>query len=139
MRVRAYLNVDWPRALDGYTQGDSLVLAFAGEVTPRMSPQATCEFVWALLNRDDRPNGKLARAMCVGDVAVLGGETAAEGSWWVVTSTGWRQIEPAPSDVIEHDDERTKHHLAENARLGVTTLVPVDWREDPEGTIGESL
>lgn len=47
----------------------------------------TCEEVWAKHNRDDRPNGRTQRSMCIGDIVIL-------ESWgmWVAERTGFRSL-----------------------------------------------
>lgn len=103
-------NLEWPDALTrGYREGDrmepSKVFGLSGYVVLAESPEGAAEACWQALNRDDRPNGKAERSMCVGDVvAVYAGEglPPAEGwiTGWACESSGWREVEKPPAITI---------------------------------------
>lgn len=57
-----------------YQPGDRLADGYAGRVSAD-DLSAVCEEVFATHNRDDRPDGKSAPSMSVGDVVIVG-ETA---------------------------------------------------------------
>lgn len=115
MEATAYLNTEWPRALiDGHEDGDFLVLGWEGEVTPRGSSVATCEFVYALLNRDDRPNARTHRSLSIGDVVVL------HGQWdraYAVEPLGFEPIPvPDPATILPPRAAPCEMHVAQEAR-----------------------
>ena len=57
-----------------YRPGDRLVEVWSVSVDaePDDTPESLAEFLWVLMNADDRPTGRYFRSMCVGDVAVVG-------------------------------------------------------------------
>lgn len=90
-----YTNVD--RGFDGtYQQGDRLVRGHIGmiEVPIGTSMAAAAEMVYAVHNRDDRPDGQLCPSMSIGDVVTFG-EVALS-----VSEVGFRSVELRPDDLI---------------------------------------
>ena len=57
-----------------YRQGDRLANGHTGQVTA-VDPAHFADLVFAIHNRDDRPDGKTAPSLSVGDVIIVG-ETA---------------------------------------------------------------
>jgi hypothetical protein len=92
MRYTNYTNLDagfWRP----YETGDRLVKGWTGDID--MPPGvAALEVIFALHNRDDRPDGQLCPSMSVGDVVVLA-ETA-----WSVDSYGFKPVDLDPADLI---------------------------------------
>lgn len=56
---------------------------------------AGLEDLWALLNRDNRPNARQARSMCVGDIAVEV-RPGRPSPAWMVRMLGWKKLRLAP-------------------------------------------
>lgn len=84
----------------GYERGDPLVRGYSGEIATSMfdhlldPTDAILERIFALHNRDDRPDGRLCPSMSVGDVVILG-ETA-----WTVLPSGWERVDLDLRDLI---------------------------------------
>lgn len=93
VEYRILHNVD-ARFSRGYQPGDRLVEGHRGSVAgDPLRPRVTCETVFHVHNRDDRPDGRDAPSLSVGDVVVLG-ETA-----WTCASVGFEPVAVAGDDV----------------------------------------
>ena len=78
-----------------YEPGDRLVKGYSGEVEVVLdTPTLSLEYLFAIHNRDDRPDGQLCPSQSVGDVIVIG-ETA-----WSVASIGFIRVALDPADLI---------------------------------------
>jgi hypothetical protein len=55
--------------------------------------------LWSLLNRDDRPNAKVGRSICVGDIvlviAAASGSSKTFGQMWIARMMGWEELHPS--------------------------------------------
>lgn len=76
---------------DPYTDTDTMVLCWAGEVEADSIEHAT-NLCWELLNRDDRPTGNICPSMSIGDVLVF--ETPDGPVGMACEWSGWRQVKP---------------------------------------------
>ncbi len=99
----------------GYQAGDELVEGYRGEfpacfsIRPDIDPQAAflrlAEVIYAKHNRDDRPDGRTAPSLSIGDVVVIG-EVAM-----TVQDVGFTFVDLTPSTcvfcngVFGHDNE----------------------------------
>jgi hypothetical protein len=91
-----YHALNWPAAL--FDRNDERNwpsdYRFAGEFRAD-----SLDELWAWLNRDDRPNARVDRSMCVGDVVIIAeaGETSGEarGQMWIARRVGWEELHPA--------------------------------------------
>jgi hypothetical protein len=117
----------------GYEPGDRMILGWEGE-TPAGDSEDVLERLYVLLNRDDRPTGRICHSMSIGDVVVLDGQA------WACAREGWVKAE-APTNILNrtwseaHDDYE---RASKDATLGVghiwttvacpayRTLVPSD-------------
>lgn len=81
---------------DGYFPGDALTLSKLDRFACGIEVEAgtkheAMNYIWTLMNSDDRPNGRLERSLSVGDVLVLdwkmGGSTLREA--YAVASVGF--------------------------------------------------
>ena len=86
--------------LDGYRQGDFLVVGFEGEIDlsgdiTSGSLEKTAEMVFYRHNRDDRPDAETAPSLSVGDVIVFG-EIAVS-----VLPIGFTHVTVDPSDILD--------------------------------------
>lgn len=95
-QYRVYYARNWPDALlDRNGAGDwPIHYDFAGTF------QADdFDGLWALLNQDDRPNARMGRSMCVGDIAIVAGTDGASseshGEMWIARMMGWEELRPA--------------------------------------------
>jgi len=54
------------------------------------------EGLWDLMNRDGRPNARVSRSMCVGDIAVVAEADCASdevrGQMWIARRIGWEEL-----------------------------------------------
>lgn len=101
MNYRILHNVGSEKSfLDGYRQGDFLVVGFEGEidfsgsVTPE-SLERVAEMIFYRHNRDDRPDAESAPSLSVGDVIVFG-EVAVS-----VLPIGFTHTTVDPSDILD--------------------------------------
>lgn len=87
------------RYLEGYVEGDELVLTFSGQLLSggAIAPALALEQIWVKHNRDDRPDGKVGPSLSVGDVVHLCGD-----GYHACRTTGWQEI-TAP-DSIENEE-----------------------------------
>lgn len=76
-----------------YEHGDRLADGYCGQVSVS-DPAEVAELVFVRHNRDDRPDGKSAPSLSVGDVVVIG-ETAVSVDRW-----GFVGVSVAPSDLV---------------------------------------
>jgi hypothetical protein len=70
----AYGRVD--RFIDGYHPADKMLMSWEGEVHPNLRTLAIerrLEAIFMAFNADDRPNGKIAHSLSMGDVVTLDG------------------------------------------------------------------
>jgi len=79
-----------------YEPGDRLVKGWSGEIEVGLVPSFDdiVEIIYALHNRDDRPDGRLCPSMSVGDVVIVG-ESALS-----VASIGFIRVAVDPADLI---------------------------------------
>ena len=59
--------------MDGYRLGDTMKMSWEGTVDAK-SHDDQLEYLWVRFNQDDRPNGRIAHSLSVGDVVVLDSE-----------------------------------------------------------------
>lgn len=79
--------------LDGYTRGDILVAArFGSRSIDASSPITAAERMFALMNSDNRPNGKVERSLCVGDVVRVALADEEEAEWYACARVGFTRI-----------------------------------------------
>lgn len=74
MRVYVFENtsLDPMKSIHGFTPGHPLRLAYASsQDRAGRTNETVAEEMFGLLNRDDRPNGKVAPSMSVGDVVTI--------------------------------------------------------------------
>jgi hypothetical protein len=98
IRYVIFHNVDahWSR---GYEPGDRLVRGWTDFVPDESSDESTAERLFGRHNRDDRPDGRLAPSLSVGDVVVL--DPDGELRALTCESSGWRVVDVTGADV--HD------------------------------------
>lgn len=81
---------------DGYT-GEMVKRSVLGvQMVRATSAKHAADKLFAMLNRDDRPNGKLERSLSVGDVVAVWENAAGSTStaeWYAVESFGFRVID----------------------------------------------
>ena len=126
IEVEAFENCG-PGKFRGYDD-DTLELAATLLVKDTDDYEALCERVFALLNADDRPNGKVAPSLSVGDVVTIDGKAS-----YAVEALGFRKL----GRVIEatrEDRDALLARLEEADRTGqvVTTERQRAWVEDLE-------
>jgi hypothetical protein len=79
VKYQIWSNIAYGRAdrfIDGYHAADKMLMSWEGEVHPNLrslSVHAILESVFMAFNADDRPNGKIAHSLSMGDVVVLDG------------------------------------------------------------------
>ena len=60
--------------------------------------------LWALLNKDDRPNARMGRSMCVGDIAIVAGTDGASsesrGEMWIARMMGWEKLHRTTNQIV---------------------------------------
>ena len=60
--------------------------------------------LWALLNQDDRPNARVERSMCVGDIAIVAGADSASnesrGEMWIARMMGWEKLHRTTNQLV---------------------------------------
>lgn len=60
--------------------------------------------LWALLNRDDRPNARMGRSMCVGDIAIVaeadGASSETRGQMWIARMMGWEKLHRTTNQLV---------------------------------------
>ena len=101
-----------------YEHGDVLVCGHSGDVERYDTPEQTCDAVFAIHNRDDRPDGKTAPSLSVGDVVSL-----RVGVGWLsysVAMEGWVRCSPSEGmDVIDgpYAEVAAKFRLAAETAL----------------------
>lgn len=99
MNVLPYFNQRPMAMLDGYREGDTVQPSTLGELTiASRDPTDAADRVYAVLNRDDRPNAKRERSLSVGDVVRVTVPPEHDGAtgyhvWLACEREGWRQIE----------------------------------------------
>lgn len=88
MRYRLLHNLD---GFDPFREGDRLADGFLGfmEVGANLTMSAVCDDIFARHNRDDRPDGKTAPSLSVGDVVLF----YALGAAYTVERLGWREVD----------------------------------------------
>jgi hypothetical protein len=99
MRYEILHNID-AMFIRGYEPGDRLIRGYTGTLTTGETPPAT-ERIFAIHNRDDRPDGKDAPSLSVGDVVVLTpGRSKSRRYWFTCLPAGWREIKTIPAPDI---------------------------------------
>lgn len=99
MIALAYFNQAHGSMLYGYSPGDDLVPTALDEIVTReQTPEGAASVVFELLNRDDRPNGRIERSLSVGDVVRVDVPADHDGGtgyrvWLACEPIGWRSIE----------------------------------------------
>jgi len=60
--------------------------------------------LWALLNQDDRPNARMGRSMCVGDIAIVartdGASSESHGEMWIARMMGWEKLNRTTNQLV---------------------------------------
>ena len=59
--------------------------------------------LWALLNQDDRPNARMGRSMCVGDIAIVAGADGASSEsreMWIARMMGWEKLHRTTNQLV---------------------------------------
>jgi hypothetical protein len=99
MIALAYFNQRPGAMLDGFVDGDELQPTWLPpyEIAGRDTIDAA-DHVFAILNRDERPNGQTERSLSVGDVVRVDVPAEHEGGtgyrvWLACDAVGWRTIE----------------------------------------------
>lgn len=100
MRYTNYTNMD-ARFCRGYRPGDRLVRGWSGDIdVPEGEPKiVTLERLFAIHNRDDRPDGQMCPSMSVGDCVRLTNGTYY--SWHTVADVGFEDRLVDTGDLIE--------------------------------------
>ncbi len=101
-------NLAWLR---GWQPGDRMVLGWIGHVQvarkitllEKVAQRNVCETVFGDFNADDRPNGRMNRSMCKGDVVML----LIDGDWvaWVAETVGFARVDEVRSVVTDRSKE----------------------------------
>lgn len=100
------------RYKQGFTPGDPMYPGYRGDIVieqwqPVRGDVVAADALFFRHNSDDRPDGRSAPSMSVGDVLVLTGDvTVDDGDAWSCDSFGWRLV-PRPEW-----DTRTMIHAA---------------------------
>lgn len=92
MRYQILHNID-ALFMRPYRPGDRLIEGHVGELDGDHTPEVAAELVFARHNRDDRPDGRDAPSLSIGDVVVLDGDA------WSVASLGFEAVTVTGSDV----------------------------------------
>jgi hypothetical protein len=100
--VTAFFNLNSRDSfMDGYSPDHHLVTSGLGErEVSAATVQRAAEQVWAELNRDDRPNGRMERSLSVGDALRVVDMHSARTYWLDCRNTGWALMDDAPSDAL---------------------------------------
>ncbi|MFZ4431624.1 MAG: YodL domain-containing protein [Microthrixaceae bacterium] len=104
VNYRLYHNVSRDRWF-GYTEDDPVFLdatRFAVEGDPSGPEPIVLDVIYARHNRDDRPDGRYAPSLSVGDVIALD----ADGRYFAVESFGFRLLDGQPRNVSDADNWR---------------------------------
>lgn len=90
--VSYFRNLERGAMCDGYKNGDRIVFVLDTNIVAE-TDEAAAEAAFVLHNRDDRPSGKLAPSMSVGDVvAIMPAFRPTETVWMSVMRDGFAVI-----------------------------------------------